>query len=49
MQSDDQGQTWTFPRVLLDTALDDRDGGIMETSSGTLNGTPKKHLHLFLK
>lgn len=36
MHSDDGGQSWTWPRVLLDTALDDRDAGILETSRGTL-------------
>jgi sialidase-1 len=36
MTSKDEGTTWTFPRVLLDTATDDRDAGIVETSKGTL-------------
>ena len=36
MQSDDEGQNWTWPRVVLDSALDDRDGGLLETSSGAL-------------
>jgi len=36
MQSDDGGQTWGFPRVLLDSAIDDRDSGVMETDKGTL-------------
>jgi len=36
MQSDDGGQTWGFPRVLLDSAIDDRDSGVMETAKGTL-------------
>jgi hypothetical protein len=39
MQSDDEGQTWTFPRVLLDGAIDDRDAGVVETSKGTLLAT----------
>lgn len=36
MQSNDNGKTWTWPRVILDTALDDRDGGIMQTPKGSL-------------
>lgn len=36
MQSDDEGHTWTFPRVLLDSAIDDRDAGVVETAAGTL-------------
>ncbi len=36
MTSDDEGRTWTWPRVLLDTAIDDRDAGVVETSKGTL-------------
>ena len=36
MVSYDDGRTWTWPRVLLDSALDDRDSGIIETAKGTL-------------
>ena len=36
MTSGDDGQTWTWPRVLLDSAIDDRDAGVLETSKGTL-------------
>ena len=36
MRSDDEGVTWTFPRVLLDLAIDDRDAGVLETNKGTL-------------
>lgn len=36
MTSDDEGETWTYPRVLLDGALDDRDAGVLETARGTL-------------
>ncbi|MDZ4286854.1 MAG: sialidase family protein, partial [Prosthecobacter sp.] len=39
MTSRDQGKTWTFPRSILDTDLDDRDAGILETSKGTLLAT----------
>src|SRR6266513_1642838 len=31
MTSDDEGKTWTWPRVLLDSAIDDRDAGVLET------------------
>jgi hypothetical protein len=36
MRSRDDGQTWSWPRVLLDSALDDRDAGVLETARGTL-------------
>lgn len=36
MQSDDGGQTWRWPRVLMDSAIDDRDSGVLETAQGTL-------------
>lgn len=36
MTSRDDGQTWTYPRVLLDSATDDRDAGVLETARGTL-------------
>lgn len=36
MQSTDNGEHWTWPRVLLDGAIDDRDAGILETAKGTL-------------
>lgn len=36
MVSRDEGETWSWPRVLLDGALDDRDAGVVETSQGTL-------------
>jgi photosystem II stability/assembly factor-like uncharacterized protein len=39
MRSDDDGKTWTFPRVLLDLAIDDRDAGILETARGSLLAT----------
>jgi len=34
--SDDDGQTWTWPRTLLDGPVDDRDSGCLETAKGTL-------------
>ena len=36
MTSRDNGVTWTYPRVLLDSAIDDRDAGVIETAKGTL-------------
>ncbi len=36
MTSRDNGASWTFPRVLLDSATDDRDSGVLETAKGTL-------------
>ncbi len=36
MKSDDDGQTWTWPRTLLDTAIDDRDAGVLETAAGSI-------------
>jgi len=37
--SNDEGKTWAGPRVLFDSAIDDRDAGIVETSQGTLLAT----------
>lgn len=36
MTSRDDGATWSFPRVLHDSATDDRDSGLLETAKGTL-------------
>jgi hypothetical protein len=36
MTSRDDGTTWSWPRVLLDSATDDRDSGVLETAQGTL-------------
>ncbi|MBI1176686.1 exo-alpha-sialidase [bacterium] len=36
MISRDEGRNWSWPRVLLDTDIDDRDSGVLETSKGTL-------------
>src|SRR5262245_28433627 len=33
--SNDQGATWSWPRVVLDSAIDDRDAGVLETARGT--------------
>jgi len=36
IRSHDNGQTWTWPEVVLDGPIDDRDAGILETAKGTL-------------
>ena len=36
MTSDDNGQTWNWPRTLLDSAIDDRDAGVLETAKGSI-------------
>ena len=36
MRSDDDGGAWSWPRVLIDTAIDDRDAGVLETAQGTI-------------
>jgi hypothetical protein len=36
MRSHDDGRTWTWPQVIFDGPLDDRDAGILETAEGTL-------------
>jgi hypothetical protein len=36
MRSDDEGRTWGWPCVLLDTEIDDRDSGVLETAKGTI-------------
>lgn len=36
MRSHDDGKTWGWPSVVLDTEIDDRDAGILATAKGTL-------------
>jgi len=36
MTSRDDGDSWSWPRVLLDSDTDDRDSGVLETAKGTL-------------
>lgn len=36
MVSSDEGRTWGRPQVLLDSAIDDRDAGVLETAGGSL-------------
>jgi hypothetical protein len=39
MRSDDEGQTWSYPQVIFDSPIDDRDAGIVETAQGSLLAT----------
>lgn len=39
MRSRDGGKNWTWPQVILDGPIDDRDAGIVETAQGTLLAT----------
>ncbi len=34
--SDDNGKTWSKPRSLMDTEIDDRDAGVIETAKGSI-------------
>jgi hypothetical protein len=43
MVSNDEGKSWSWPRVVLDTDIDDRDGGLVETPKGTLLVTTFSH------
>lgn len=36
MRSKDGGETWGWPQVLLDSPIDDRDAGLLETPSGSI-------------
>ena len=36
MRSRDDGESWSWPEVLMDSAIDDRDAGVVETARGTL-------------
>jgi hypothetical protein len=36
MRSRDGGRTWSWPEVLLNSPIDDRDSGVLETASGSL-------------
>lgn len=36
IRSHDDGRSWSWPEVLMDTAIDDRDGGICETQKGSI-------------
>lgn len=36
MRSADEGETWSWPRVLMDGPVDDRDAGVLETAKGSI-------------
>jgi hypothetical protein len=36
MRSKDDGKSWSWPRILLDGPIDDRDAGVLETTQGSL-------------
>lgn len=36
IRSHDDGRTWSWPESLMDTAIDDRDGGVCETPRGSI-------------
>lgn len=36
MRSHDQGRTWTWPEVIMDGPIDDRDAGVLETAQGSI-------------
>jgi Neuraminidase (sialidase) len=36
MRSQDDGRTWRWPQVLLDSPIDDRDAGVLETAKGSI-------------
>lgn len=36
MRSDDEGKTWSWPQIIMDGPIDDRDAGIVEASDGSL-------------
>jgi hypothetical protein len=35
-RSHDNGDSWTYPRTIIDSPIDDRDAGILETAKGSL-------------
>lgn len=36
IRSSDGGRTWSWPQIVMDTPIDDRDAGILETPKGSL-------------
>jgi len=36
MRSADSGETWSWPRVVQDLPIDDRDAGVLETAAGSI-------------
>jgi hypothetical protein len=39
IRSSDDGRSWSWPEVILDTPIDDRDAGLCETQSGAIVAT----------
>ncbi|MDD4873001.1 MAG: sialidase family protein [Kiritimatiellae bacterium] len=36
MRSTDDGKTWSWPRMLMDAGIDNRDAGVLETAKGSI-------------
>ena len=36
IRSSDNGETWSWPEIVMDSPIDDRDAGLCETADGTL-------------
>lgn len=36
LRSTDEGKIWSWPRMLMDAGIDNRDAGVLETAKGTL-------------
>ena len=36
LASSDNGKSWSWPQVVLDSPIDDRDAGVLETARGTI-------------
>src|SRR5690349_19777630 len=36
MRSNDSGKTWSWPEVVFDSPIDDRDAGVLETPAGSI-------------
>ncbi len=36
MRSRDEGETWSWPCVVMDSGIDDRDAGVLETAKGSI-------------
>ncbi len=46
MRSKDSGKTWSWPQVLYDGPIDDRDAGVLETSRAPSWSPPLRPLHM---
>ena len=36
LRSSDEGRTWSWPQIVMDSPIDDRDAGVLETHKGSL-------------